>query len=118
MIWFLFNSENAFLSVAVTFETVGGGGGCSLLIISKFITTGLEIYEQNFWCSGLQSYCLQTVALFMFLGAMALYCTQYCMTRTRLSLKRRHWLLCQCYSCWRQQKLSAEFLHEVCDEPQ
>lgn len=26
MIWFLFISENAFLSVAVTFETVGGGG--------------------------------------------------------------------------------------------
>lgn len=27
MIWFLFISENAFLSVAVTFETVGGGLG-------------------------------------------------------------------------------------------
>jgi len=48
MIWFLFISENAFLSVAVTFETVGGGvGGCSLLIISQFITTGLEIYEHR-----------------------------------------------------------------------
>lgn len=47
MIWFLFISENAFLSVDVTFETVGGGWGCSLLIISKFITTGLEIYEHR-----------------------------------------------------------------------
>lgn len=108
MIWFLFISENAFLSVAVTFETVGGGvGGCSLLIISKFITTRQETYEYRISgvkpYPGLQSYCLQTVALFMFLGATALYCTQYCKTRTRLSLKRRHWLLCQCYSCWRQQ---------------